>query len=49
VINMGEAGVTRAIEFGGKVLGPMVKRSAPDLAAVSLLSMDDIEAILKDL
>jgi [acyl-carrier-protein] S-malonyltransferase len=49
VINMGVAGVARAVEFGGKVLGPMVKRSAPDMAAVSVMSMDDIEALLRDL
>jgi len=49
VINMADAGVTRAIEFGGKVLAPMVKRSAPDTATASLITMDDIEALLKDL
>lgn len=49
VINMGEAGITRCIEFGGKVLGPMVKRSAPDITTMSLISMDDIELALKDL
>lgn len=49
VINMGEAGITRCIEFGGKVLGPMVKRSAPDMTTMSLISMDDIELVLKDL
>ena len=37
------------IEFGGKVLGPMVKRSAPDATATSVISMDDIEALLKGL
>ncbi len=49
IINMAEAGVARAIECGGKVLAPMVKRSAPDLVTSSLMSMDDIEALLKDL
>jgi len=49
VINMGDAGITRCIEFGGKVLGPMVKRSAPDMTTMSLISMDDIELALKDL
>ncbi len=49
VANMAEAGVTHFVEFGGKVLAPMVKRIAPDAGAVSLLTMDDIEALLKDL
>ena len=43
-------GVTQFVEFGGKVLGPMVKRSASgDVEAVSVISMDDIEALLKTL
>ena len=37
------------VEFGGKVLGGMVKRIAPDANAVSVISMDDIEALLKDI
>lgn len=49
VINMGESGITRCIEFGGKILGPMVKRSAPDMTTLSLISMDDIELALRDL
>jgi [acyl-carrier-protein] S-malonyltransferase len=43
------AGVAHYVEFGGKVLAPMVKRISPDAAVASLISMDDIEAILKDL
>jgi len=43
-------GVTQFVEFGGKVLGPMVKRSASgDVETVSVTSMDDIEALLKTL
>ncbi|MFW2852765.1 ACP S-malonyltransferase [Sphingomonas sp. TX0543] len=49
VLAMQEAGVGTFIEFGGKVLGPMVKRIAPDANAISVLSMDDIEALLKAL
>lgn len=49
VIAMFDAGVTDFVEFGGKVLGPMVKRSAPDANATSVISMDDIEAALKTL
>jgi [acyl-carrier-protein] S-malonyltransferase len=47
---MEEIGVTQFVEFGGKVLGPMVKRSASgDVETVSVISMDDIEALLKTL
>ncbi len=47
VLAMVAAGVTEFVEFGGKVLSPMVKRIAPDVEAVSIVSMDDIEALLK--
>lgn len=40
-------GVTDFAEFGGKVLAPMIKRIAPDAAAASLVSMEDIEAFAK--
>jgi [acyl-carrier-protein] S-malonyltransferase len=43
------AGVTEFVEFGGKVLGPMVKRIAPDAAITSVVSMADIEALAKTL
>jgi [acyl-carrier-protein] S-malonyltransferase len=46
VLAMQEAGVTRFVEFGGKVLAPMVKRIAPDVDAVSVVSMNDVEALL---
>lgn len=47
VANMADTGVEKFVEFGGKVLGPMVKRIVPDVDAVSVISMDDIEALLK--
>ncbi|MDQ2891651.1 MAG: ACP S-malonyltransferase [Pseudomonadota bacterium] len=47
VENMAAAGVTQFVEFGGKVLGPMVKRIAPDVDVTSVVSMDDIEALIK--
>ena len=47
VLNMAETGVERFVEFGGKVLAPMVKRIAPDVEAVSVITMDDIEALIK--
>lgn len=47
VAAMAEAGVTRMVELGGKVLGPMVKRIAPDIQNLSVQKPDDIEAVLK--
>ena len=47
VLAMVEAGVTQFVEFGGKVLTPMVKRIAPDAEAISVVTMDDIEDLLK--
>jgi [acyl-carrier-protein] S-malonyltransferase len=44
---MADAGVTHFVEFGGKVLGPMVKRIAPDVEATSVVTMDDIDALVK--
>ncbi|RJF92907.1 ACP S-malonyltransferase [Sphingomonas cavernae] len=50
VIAMEAAGVAHFVEFGGKVLGPMVKRSATgEVEATSVITMDDIEALLKTL
>nr|WP_255696639.1 ACP S-malonyltransferase [Sandaracinobacteroides sayramensis] len=46
---MAAAGVTRLVELGGKVLGPMVKRIAPDIQNLSVQKPDDIEAVLKAL
>ena len=43
------AGVSEFVEFGGKVLGPMIKRIAPDAATRSVVSMDDIEALIGSL
>jgi [acyl-carrier-protein] S-malonyltransferase len=43
---MWEAGVTDFVELGGKVVGPMVKRIAPDATVTSVVTMDDIEALL---
>jgi [acyl-carrier-protein] S-malonyltransferase len=49
-IAMHAAGVTHFFEFGGKVLSPMVKRSAgEEVTTTSVISMDDIEALLKEI
>ncbi len=47
VLAMQKAGVTRFVEFGGKVLAPMVKRTAPDIEATSVVTMDDVEGLVK--
>lgn len=47
VIAMFDAGVHDYVEFGGKVLAAMVKRSAPDATATSIVTMDDIETLVK--
>jgi len=49
VAAMAEAGVTHFVEFGGKVLGPMVKRTVPDAAVTSVVTMADIEALVASL
>jgi [acyl-carrier-protein] S-malonyltransferase len=46
---MWAAGVTDYVELGAKVLGPMVKRIAPDAAVTSVVAMADIEALAKTL
>ncbi|MEQ1687140.1 MAG: ACP S-malonyltransferase, partial [Sphingopyxis sp.] len=49
IANMAAAGVTEFVEIGAKVLTPMVKRIAPDANATSVVTMNDIEALLKGL
>ena len=49
VLAMWDAGVTDFVEVGGKVLGQMVKRIAPDATVTSVMTMDDIEALAKGL
>ena len=49
VAAMWDAGVTDFVELGGKVLGPMVKRIAPEATVTSVVTMDDIEALLGSL
>jgi [acyl-carrier-protein] S-malonyltransferase len=45
VTNMVETGVEEFVEIGGKVLGPMVKRIAPDVKVTSVVSIEDVEAL----
>jgi [acyl-carrier-protein] S-malonyltransferase len=49
VANMAAAGVEEFFELGGKVLGPMVKRIAPDAKVTSVMSIDDIEGLAKEI
>ncbi len=49
IANMTSAGVEEMIEIGGKVLGPMVKRISPDTKVQSLISIDQIEALAKEI
>jgi [acyl-carrier-protein] S-malonyltransferase len=47
VAAMFEADVTSFVECGGKVLGPMVKRIAPDAEVASAITMEDIDGLIK--
>jgi [acyl-carrier-protein] S-malonyltransferase len=46
---MASAGVVEFVEVGGKVLGPMVKRIAPDARVTSVTTMEDAEALAKEI
>ncbi|WDF73903.1 ACP S-malonyltransferase [Novosphingobium sp. KACC 22771] len=49
VIAMQAAGVTEFVELGGKVLGPMIGRTIKDVKITSVVTMADIEALLKEI
>ena len=49
IANMADAGVEQFVEIGGKVLGPMVKRIIPDAKVTSAVSIEDIEALAKEI
>ena len=49
VANMFDAGVHEFVEIGGKVLGSMVKRIAPDARVTSVVTIEDIEALVKEI
>jgi [acyl-carrier-protein] S-malonyltransferase len=46
---MTAAGVTHFVEFGGKVLSPMVKRIAPDARTTSVVTPEDIDALVGEI
>jgi [acyl-carrier-protein] S-malonyltransferase len=47
VANMTQAGVDEFVEIGGKVLGAMVKRIAPDAQVTSVVTIEDVETLAK--
>ena len=49
VANMFDAGVHEFVELGGKVLGPMVRRIVPDVKATSVVTIEDVEALAKEI
>ncbi|HZC37402.1 MAG TPA: ACP S-malonyltransferase [Sphingomicrobium sp.] len=49
IANMADAGVEEFVELGGKVLGGMVKRIAPDAKVTSVVTIEDIEALAKEI
>ena len=49
VANMAAEGTEEFVEVGGKVLGPMVKRIAPDARVTSVVTIEDIEALAKEI
>ena len=49
VDNMAAAGVDDFVELGGKVLAGMVKRIAPDVRVTSVVTIEDIEALAKEI
>ena len=49
VANMFDAGVHEFVELGGKVLGSMVKRIAPDAQVTSVVTIEDVEALAKEI
>jgi len=49
VANMAEAGVDEFVEIGGKVLGSMVKRIAPEAKITSVVTIEDVESLAKEI
>ena len=49
VLAMRADGVEQFVELGGKVLGPMVSRTDKDAKVTSAITMEDLEALAKEL
>jgi [acyl-carrier-protein] S-malonyltransferase len=49
VAAMHAAGVEHFVELGGKVLGPMIRKIAPEARVSSVVSMEDIDLLAKEI
>lgn len=49
IANMHAGGVDEFVELGGKVLGPMVKRIVPEVKVTSVVTIEDVEALCKEI
>ncbi|MES2119191.1 MAG: ACP S-malonyltransferase [Pseudomonadota bacterium] len=49
VANMAAVGVDEFVEIGGKVLGSMVRRIAPEAKVTSVATIEDVEALAKEI
>ena len=49
IAEMAAAGVEEFVEIGGKVLGPMVKRIAPEARITSVVTIEDVEALAREI
>lgn len=49
IANMADSGVVEFVEIGGKVLGAMVKRIVPAAKVTSVVTIEDIEALAKEI
>jgi [acyl-carrier-protein] S-malonyltransferase len=49
VANMFDADSHEFVEIGGKVLGSMVKRTAPEAKVTSVVTIEDVEALAKEI
>src|SRR3954462_2720730 len=49
IANMADAGLDEFVELGGKVLGGMVKRIVPDAKGTTVVTIEDVEALAKEI
>jgi [acyl-carrier-protein] S-malonyltransferase len=49
IANMFDSGIDEFVEIGGKVLGAMVRRIAPDAKVTSVTEIEDVEALAKEI
>ena len=49
IANMADCGVEEFVELGGKVLGPMVKRIVPSAKVTSVVTIEDVEALAREI